>query len=341
MTDPRRGEYARFLAEVKKRILNARLGTARSVNRGLIGLYWQIGKAIVEKQESSGWGDEVIPRLARDLQGQFPGVRGFSRSNLFYMRKLFLIYREKGNCPDAIGQLPWSHNLLILNKIEDPNERHWYVEQSLENGWSSRILDYQIDSRLYQRQAGSLKDCNFPKTLPRPQSDLAQELLKDPYHFDFLGLGPKAKERDLERALVDQLSRFLLELGVGFAFVGRQYRLEVAGKDYSIDLLFYHLRLRCLVAIDLKMEDFRPEDAGQMSFYLSALDDRVRHPADQPSVGLILCKSKDRTTVEYSLRDSGKPIGVSAYRLTSSLPSELQGALPTIKQLERELEMPT
>lgn len=230
---------------------------------------------------------------------------------------------------------------MILNKIDDHEERLWYVRETARNGWSRSVLEHQIESGLFHRQVTAPKDCNFARVLPRPQSDLAQELLKDPYHFDFLGLGPRTRERDLERGLIDHLREFLIELGVGFAYVGSQYRLEVASKEYFVDLLFYHLRLRGLVAIDLKMEEFKPGDAGQMNFYLSALDDLVKRPEDQPSIGIILCKSKDRTTVEYALRDTAKPIGVSAYRLTSSLPRELQDSLPTLEQLERELERPS
>ena len=332
-----RSEYTRFLADVKKRIATAQLRATSSLNQHLVLHYWQVGKAIVNKQEAAGWGDEIIPRLSADLGREFPGMKGFSRSNLFSMRKFFTTYRDD-NCPTAVGQLPWSLNILILNKIDNPEERLWYLNEALRNGWSRRVLDHQIDSGLYHRQARAAKDCNFSRVLPRLHSELAQELLKDPYHFDFLGLGPQAKERDLENALVEHLEEFLLELGVGFALIGRQHRLDVGGKEYRIDLLFYHLRLRSLVAIDLKMEEFKPGDAGQMSFYLSALDDLVKHPLDLPSIGLILCKSKDRTTVEYSLRDTARPIGVSAYRLTTSLPQELRDALPTIEQLERELE---
>ncbi|HLF06490.1 MAG TPA: PDDEXK nuclease domain-containing protein [Thermoplasmata archaeon] len=338
---PSRSEYARFLAEITRRVATAHLRAAVTVNEKLLDLHWQIGKAIVDRQENAGWGDEVILRLAEDLKREFPGTRGFSRSNLFSMRQWYLAYRDSGISPTAIGQIPWGHNLLILNRIEDLEQRLWYVQETVRNGWSRSVLGHQIETDLYRRQAAATKDCNFARVLPRPQSDLAQELLKDPYQFDFLGLGTKIRERDLERALIDHLREFLIELGVGFAYVGSQYRLEVARKEYFIDLVFYHLRLRSLVAIDLKMEESRPGDAGQMSFYLSALDDLVKSPEDRPSIGIILCKSKDRTTVEYSLRDTSKPIGVSAYRLTNALPRELQESLPTLEQLERELERPS
>lgn len=336
--EPTRPEYARLLAEIRKRIRVSQLKTACSLNKHLLELYWQIGRTIAERQETSGWGDEVITRLAIDLKREFPTTQGFSRTNLFSMRKWYQAYRAAGISPALAGLIPWSHNLLIVNEIKDEDERAWYVQQTIRNGWSKRALSHQIEGRLYQRQARTEKDCNFGRVLPRPQSDLAEELLKDPYHFDFLGIGPDVRERDLERALVDHLREFLIELGIGFAFVGRQYPVQVAGRDYALDLLFYHLRLRCLVAIDLKMDAFEPEDAGKMNFYLSALDDLVKYPQDGPSIGIILCKSKDRTTVEYSLRDTAKPIGVSAYRLTTSLPREMQQSLPTLEQLEHELE---
>jgi len=333
----RGSEYSSFFTDIKERIQASQLRAASSLHGQLLDLYWQIGKTIVEQQESRGWGDAVLDRLSSDLKRSFPEMRGFSRSNLFGIRQFYLAYRLVGNCPTAVGQISWSHNLLLLNRVNLPEERAWYAEQTVIHGWSRRVLEHQISSGLYDRQATPLKDHNFDRTLPEPQSDLARELLKDPYHFDFLDLGSKMKERDLERALISHLQEFLLELGAGFAFIGRQYALEVAGHDYYIDLLFYHLSLRSLVAIDLKMESFRPEHAGKMNFYLSALDDRVRHGSDRPSIGILLCKEKDRTTVEYALRDTAKPIGVSAYRLTSTLPKELRGSLPTLEQFDRQL----
>jgi predicted nuclease of restriction endonuclease-like (RecB) superfamily len=308
-----------------------------SLNREMLALYWEIGRAIVERQEQAGWGDAVIDRLARDLGKEFPTLKGFSRRNLFLMRQCYLAYRNSPNCATAVAQIPWSHNMLILNGLSDPKEREWYLDQTLRNHWSRNHLRHLIETGLYQRQALPSKSHNFDRTLPPPQSDLAQELLKDPYHFDFLDLGPRVRERDLERALTEHLREFLLELGVGFAFMGSRFRLEVGGRDYFVDLLFYHLRIRCHVAIDLKMDEFSAEDAGKMNFYLSALDDRIRRPEDGPTIGIILCRDKDGTTVEFALRDTAKPIGVSEYRLTSRLPRELRDCLPSAARLRAEL----
>jgi predicted nuclease of restriction endonuclease-like (RecB) superfamily len=252
------------------------------------------------------------------------------------MRGLYLPYRQRPEVvPQLVAQLPWGHNILLLEKIKDDSERDWYMRQTIEHGWSRNVLVHQIESKLYDRQGKA--QSNFTRTLPTPQSDLAQQLLKDPYNFDFLTLGDDAHERDLERGLLDHIRSFLLELGVGFAFVGSQYHLEIGDRDFYIDLLFYHLKLRCFVVIDLKMTEFEPEFTGKMNFYLSAVDDLLRHPEDAPSIGLILCKSRNNVIVEYTLRDTGKPIGISAYELTRSLPEKLQGNLPTIEELENEL----
>jgi len=332
-------EYSHFLGEIQSDIRSARLRSFSSLNQHLLELYWRIGRSIAQRQEAQGWGDAVIHRLSIDLRRLFPDQSGFSKTNLFRMRQFFKAYRHVGIIPNALGIIPWSHHLLLLDKSETLDERTWYAEQILAQGWSHRVLAHQIESRLYQRQGTSIKDHNFERTLPPAQSDLAKEILKDPYHFDFLGIGPDMRERDLERALIHHVQEFLLELGTGFAFIGRQYAIDVAGTDYFIDLLFFHLRLRSLIAIDLKLEAFRPEHAGKMNFYLSALDDRLRHEHDSPSIGILLCKEKDRTTVEYALRDTAKPIGVSAYRLTTRLPKELKGILPDLEQFERTLRI--
>jgi predicted nuclease of restriction endonuclease-like (RecB) superfamily len=328
-------DYARLLADVKSRVDHARLRAAASLNEATLRLYWDIGRLIVEPQEKEGWGEAVIARLARDLKNAYPDARGFSARNLAQMRQLFAAYRRVPNFADASAKLPWSHNLLILNRIKDDSARRWYVREAAQNGWSLRTLRHQIDTDLYRRQALAPKTHIFRQTLPPPRSDLAEELLKDPYRFDFAGLAPHARERDLERALVSRLRDFLLELGVGFAFVGRQYRLEVGGREHFIDLLFYHLRLRSFVAIDLKMGEFEPADLGQMNFYLSALDDLARHAEDLPSIGLILCREKHRMTVEYALRDTEKPIGVAEWR---TVPQSLRGNLPSPEDLAAELQ---
>lgn len=289
----------------------------------------------MERQEQAGWGDEVLVRLSRDLQREFPEMQGFSRTNLYRMRAFHLAWRDQSEfVPQAVGQIPWGHNQIIIEKLKDSVEREWYIRQTLEYGWSRNVLRHHIDTQLYQRQAKARKTTNFAATLPPPQSDLVEQTIKDEDIFDFLTLRQGAHERELERALVERIRDFLLELGAGFAFLGNQYHLEVGGQDFYIDLLFDHHRLRCLVAIDLKMGDFQPADAGQINFYLSALDDLVRHADDQPSVGIILCKGKNRTVAEYALRDLRKPLGVA----TTKLPAKLAGAIPSPDEFARLLD---
>lgn len=263
-------------------------------------------------------------------------MKGFSARNLKYVRAFAQAYPDEEFVQQLVAQIPWGHNVRILDAVKDSEERKWYVEQTIQYGWSRNILVHQIESALYHRQGKAVT--NFERTLPKPQSELAQQLLKDPYNFDFLSLGEEAQERDLEKALIEQIRKFLLELGVGFAFMGSQYHLEVGDQDFYIDLLFYHVRLRCYVVIDLKIEEFKPEFSGKMSFYVSAVDDLLRHPDDKPTIGMILCKTKNQTIVEYALRDMNKPIGVSTYQLRDALPEQLQGSLPTIEQLEAQLE---
>lgn len=341
--------YHDFLEDLKNRIRAAQVKAALSVNRELIRLYWDIGRSIIERQRTEGWGKAVVERLASDLQKAFPGIGGFSPQNVWYMRAFYMAWTEEvrklqqpvgeldaQNLPRAVAEIPWGHNLQLLSKLKTPDLRLWYAKMAVEHGWSRAVLVHQIESGLYERQGKALT--NFKRTLPPPQSDLAQETIKDPYTFDFLTLGPKARERDLEQGLLDHLQRFLIELGVGFAFVGRQVHMEVGNEDFYIDLLFYHLRLRCYVVIELKTGAFKPEYAGKMNFYLSAVDDRLRHKDDQPSVGIILCKSKNHLIAEYALRDANKPIGVAAYKLTKALPEKLKGTLPSPEELEEELE---
>ena len=340
--------YPQFLEDLKFRIRTAQIKAALAVNSELIGLYWYIGKSIIERQRAEGWGKSVVERLAADLQREFPGVGGFSRQNVWYMRAFYLAWTEQvsnlqravgdldgKNLPRVVGEIPWGQNLELLAKLKDPIQRLWYAQKAIEHGWSRPVMVLQIESGLYERQGKAVT--NFKRTLPPPQSDMAQQALKDPYAFDFLTLAEGAHERQLEQGLLDHIQQFLLELGVGFAFVGRQVHLEVEKEDFYIDLLFYHLRLRCFVVIELKNTQFKPEYAGKMNFYLSAVDDRLRHKDDQPSVGIILCKSRKRLIVEYALKDTHKPIGVSAYKLSKALPEKLKGTLPTIKELEEEL----
>lgn len=328
--------YGELLEGLKARIRSAQLRAALAVNRELVLLYWQIGREILARQREQGWGARVVERLAEDLRSEFPGMTGLSRTNLMYMRAFAEAYPDEAIVQQLVGQIPWGHNLALLNKLEDPEVRVWYAARALEFGWSRNVLVHQIESRLHERQGSAVT--NFGRTLPAPQSDLARDLIRDPYHFDFLQLGPEARERDLEHALLLHLRSILLELGVGFAFVGNQFRLEVGGQDYYIDLLFYHLRLRCYVVIELKMGAFRPEDSGQMSFYLSAVDDLLRHPDDLPTIGLILCKERNRVVVEYALRGLEKPVGVARYHLTERLPEPLRSSLPSVEELEREME---
>ncbi|MEH2418436.1 PDDEXK nuclease domain-containing protein [Nostoc sp.] len=328
--------YEDFLTELKTRIYSAQLRAAVAVNKELVLLYWQIGRDILNRQQQQGWGAKVINRLAADLQKAFPEMKGFSLRNLKYMRAFAEAYPDEELVQQVVALIPWGHNVRILDTIKDQTERLWYAQQTIEYGWSRNVLVHQIESKLYHPQGKATT--NFNRTLPQPQSQLAQQLLKDPYTFDFLNLGEDFLERDLERPLINHIRDFLLELGVGFAFVGSQYHLEIGGEDFYIDLLFYHLRLRCYIVIDLKIEEFKPEFSGKMNFYVSAVDDLLRHPDDQPTIGMILCKSKNKVIAEYSLRDMHKPISVSVYQLKDTLPEPLQGNLPTIEQLEAELE---
>jgi predicted nuclease of restriction endonuclease-like (RecB) superfamily len=328
--------YDDFLRDLKERIRAAQVRAALAVNSDLVLLYWRVGRDILAEQQERGWGAKVIDRLAADLRRAFPEAKGFSPRNLKYMRALAEAYPEEEFVQQVVAQIPWGHNLKILEAVSDSAAREWYIRETIEHGWSRSVLVHQIESGLYSRQGKALT--NFERTLPAPQSELAGQLLKDPYTFDFLTLGEDALERDLERGLLDHVRQFLLELGVGFALVGSQYHLEVGGQDFYIDLLFYHLRLRCYVVIDLKVSEFQPEFAGKMSFYLSAIDEQLKHKDDEPSIGIILCKTKNRVIVEYTLRDTNKPMGVSTYQLTESLPKQLKGSLPTVEELEAELK---
>lgn len=347
-------DYQDYLAQLKERIRSAQVKAALAVNRELVLLYWEIGRDILQRQAQQGWGTKVIDQLAKDLKQEFPEMSGFSARNLKYMRAFaeaypdgsivqqpaaqltdeLIVQQAAGQITggqlvqEVLSRIPWFHNCVLLDKVKDPAERLWYAQQTIENGWSRNVLVHQIESNLYARQGQAIT--NFNLALPPTQSDLAQQLLKDSYVFDFLSLGQEAKERDLERGLLLHLQRFMLELGKGFAFVGSQYHLEVGGQDFYLDLLFYHLKLRCYVVIDLKMGDFQPEYAGEMGFYLAAVDDLLRHPEDRQSIGLVLCKSSNKVIVEYSLRDMSKATGVSNYQILE--------ALPTVAQLEAELK---
>lgn len=331
--------YAELLEDLKARIRSAQTRAGLAVNRELVLLYWETGRQILFRQDKEGWGAKVIERLARDLSAEFPDIRGFSSRNLKYMRAFAETYQDKQFVQQVVAQIPWGHNVRILDHVKESTQREWYIRRTIQHGWSRNVLVHQIESSLYGRQGKVIT--NFDRTLPAPQSELALQVLKDPYVFDFLSIGEEAKERDLEKALLEQIRVFLFELGVGFAFVGSQYHLEVGGEDFYIDLLFYHLRLRCFVVIELKVGEFQPEYAGKMNFYLSAVDDILRHKDDHPSIGIILCKAKNKVIAEYALRDTRKPIGVSGYKLTETLPKNLKGELPSIKELETSLSAST
>lgn len=329
--------YAQLLAALKERIRTARLKAAVSINQELILLYWQIGRDILLRQATEGWGARVIDRLATDLRRDFPEMTGLSPRNLKYMRAFAEAFPEPEIVQQPVAQLPWGHAIKLVEAVKEPAERLWYATQAVEHSWSRNVLVHQIESRLFDRRGKALT--NFARTLPAPQSDLAQELIKDPYSFDFLSLGPEISERELERGLLEHLRALILELGKGFAFVSSQHHLEVGGQDYYLDLLFYHLRLRCFVVVELKIEDFKPEFAGKMNFYLSAVDDQLRHAADAPSIGIILCKGKNEVVVEYALRDSVKPMGIAEYRLSTALPEPLQAQLPTVAEFARDFPL--
>jgi len=345
-------EYAPLLAEIKARVQAARIKAGLAANRELLALYWDIGRLILDRQHSEGWGAKVIDRLAADLQREFPGRQGFSTRNLKYMRAFAEAWPETIGLRRTVArtdrrvaaivqqpaaQLPWSHHCLLLDKLDSPTDRLWYAAKAVEHGWSRHVLALQIEAGLHTRQGRAVT--NFKATLPPAHSDLAQSITKDPYLFDFLSLREDTNERVIEEGLIAKAEKFLLELGAGFALVGRQVPIEVGGQDFYLDLLFYHLKLRCFVVIDLKTREFTPEAAGKMNFYLSAVDDRFRQPGDPPSIGLILCRSKNRVMAEYALRDLSKPIGVSGYvtKLVDALPKTLKGAVPSVAELEKGL----
>jgi predicted nuclease of restriction endonuclease-like (RecB) superfamily len=327
--------YADWLAELKTRIHAAQQRAALAVNRELVLLYWQIGRDILARQAEQGWGAKVIDRLAADLRTAFPDMKGFSPRNLKYMRAFAEAWPNEQFVQQAVAQLPWGHNLVLLDRLPGPETRKWYAAQAIEHNWSRNVLVIHIESRLLERSGAAIT--NFPVTLPAPHSDLARESLKDPYRFDFLGLTDAAQERELEHALVRHVTEFLLELGAGFAFVGRQVLLDVGGEEFFIDLLFYHLKLRCYVVIELKAGKFKPEHLGQLGFYITAVDRQMKAPQDNPTIGLLLCKSKNKVVAEYALGDTSQPMGIAEYKLIDSLPAELQTSLPSIEQIEQEL----
>ena len=328
-------DYKDWLTRLKARIQGTRQQILLAANQSQIQLYHEIGREILQRQEQQGWGAKVIDRLAADLREAFPDMKGFSAANLKYMRYFAQI------CPNcligqqSVDQLPWGHIILLLTKISEPAEREWYAIQTILNGWTRSTLEASIKSQLYHRQGKAIT--NFAERLPVPHADMAAQILKDPYHFDFLGLGDEAHERDIENALIRHITRFLLELGAGFAFIGRQFRLEVGGDEFFIDLLFYHVRLKCYVVVELKATEFKPDHAGQLNFYLSAVDAQIKAPDDKPTIGLLLCKSKNRLVAEYALSGIEKPMGVAEYQLVRALPEPLDTCLPSIEEIEAAL----
>lgn len=361
--------YGSLLGEIKARIRKAQGTAALSVNAEMIAMYWDVGRMILRRQSEEGWGKGVIPRLAADLRNELPDVKGFSERNIGYMIRFAREYEELSilqplvaklggtevapeesdhnlsQLADAsallflqrtVGKIPWSHNILLIEKVKKPWVRLWYVRQTIEQGWSRDLLAAMVQGGAHERH-GSMVN-NFQSRLPAAQSSLAIGLLKDPYLFDFLTIEEPFHERELETSLVRHLEKFLLELGAGFAFVGRQYHLAVSDRDFYLDLLFYHLKLRCFIVIELKKGDFKPEYAGKINFYCSVVDDQLRNESDNPTIGLILCQTKDRILAEYTLRDMHKPIGISEYELTRSLPENFRSALPTVEEIEAELD---
>lgn len=328
-------DYTAWLTDLKARIRNAQTRAAISVNRELVLLYWQIGREILDRQHAQGWGSKVIDGLAHDLCTAFPDMKGFSSRNLKYMRAFAEAWPDEEFVQGVLAQLPWYHQIALLDKLADTETRRWYVVNAIEHGWSRNILVHQIETQLHKREGAALT--NFTKTLPVAQAEIAQQLIKDPCILDFMTLEADAKERDLEKALVSHIQKFMLELGKGFAFIGQQYHMEAGDQDFYLDLLFYNTLLHCYVVIDLKIDDFKPEYAGKMQFYLALVDDKLRREVDQPSIGLILCKSKNGLIVEYALRESSKPMGVAEYQITQALPSSLAEVMPSIEEIELEL----
>ena len=328
-------EYLSIIENIKHEINAAQYRAAVHVNADMLLLYYDIGCVI---NEHKTWGSKFIDNLAADIRLAFPKSKGYSVRNLKYMAKFAETYAEREFVQQVVAQIPWGHNIVILDKVNNLEERKWYIKKSAQNGWSRNVLVHQIESNLYQRQVLAEKVSNFENRLPSPQSDLAVQTMKDPYVFDFIAFNEDMLERDIEQALVRDVTRLLLELGTGFAFLGNQYHLNVGGDDFYIDLLFYNINLRCYVVIELKTGDFKPEYAGKLNFYLSAVDGILKKEQDNPSIGLLLCKSKNNVVAEYSLKDMSKPIGVSEYKITSSLPDNLEKQLPSIEDIQKRIQ---
>jgi predicted nuclease of restriction endonuclease-like (RecB) superfamily len=329
-------EYSSLLGEIKQRIRSAQYEALKAVNKELIALYWDIGRLIVSRQQGKTWGKSIVEQIAKDLQAEFPGISGFSARNIWRMREFYLSYCNSEKLTPLVAEISWTHNLVVMEKCKDVLEREFYIRMTRKYGWSKNVLVHQIESQRYEKTL--LNQNNFERTIPEEVRDHVKLAVKDEYTFQFLELGDEHTERQLEMAILSKVEPFLQEMGGMFTFVGSQYRLEVGSKEYFIDLVLYHRALQCLVAIDLKIGEFVPEYVGKMQFYLAVLDDQVRLPHESFSVGIILCKSKEKTTVEYALKDATKPIGVATYQITSVLPQELKGQLPAPEQVARLLE---
>lgn len=329
-------DYAQLLAEVKERVRSAQYAALKAVNTELVGLYWDLGRMILERQEQAGWGKSVVERLSQDLRREFPGVAGFSVQNLWYMRQFHMEYRGDERLQPLVGEIAWAHNLVIMSKCKAPLEREFYLRMTRKFGWSKNVLIHQIDNQSYEKSLSG--QTNFDQTLTPELRVQAKLAVQDEYTFDFLELAEQHSERELERALITRVEDFLRAMGGRFAFMGSQYRLEVDGREFFLDLLLFHRRLRALVAIELKIGDFQPEFVGKMQFYLTALDRQVRQEDENPSIGIILCKEKSRTIVEYALHDATKPIGVATYQITKTLPKEFKGQLPKPEEIAALLD---
>ncbi|MCF7912126.1 MAG: PDDEXK nuclease domain-containing protein [Candidatus Cloacimonetes bacterium] len=331
-----KSEYFTWISELKSKIHLVRQRVALTINTQLLELYWELGKELYEKQKLSDWGNSFIEHVAVDLRSEFPEIKGFSRRNLYAIRQWFLFYSQKYQfVPQAVAQIPWGHNRLIISKVKNIEEAEFYCNEVIKKGWNRDTLEIQMKNNLFGKMGKSIN--NFANTLPEDRSKLVSQTLKDPYNFDFLKLQDDALEKAIEDELIKNITKFLLELGKGFAFLGSQYKIEISETDYFIDLLFYHLELRCFIVIELKAGKFKPEYAGKMNFYLSAVDSQFRNPEDNQTIGILLCKQKDRIVAEYALRDINKPIGISEYKLTDAIPDNIKTKLPSIEELENEL----
>jgi predicted nuclease of restriction endonuclease-like (RecB) superfamily len=338
MSIEKSNEYKEVISGIKLQIKNSRQKALLAVNEQLLILYWNIGNIILEYQDKSGWGAKVVDSIAKEIKLEFQDLKGFSPRNLKYMRKFALEYNNLEFVQQVVAQIPWSHNVVLMDRIVDVNKRIWYVNKVVENGWSRNVLINQIESNLFERQDSAEKTANFMEKLDAPNNKLALDTLKDPYIFDFITMIEEMNERDIENQLVKKITKLLLELGFGFTFIGNKYKLQIGGDDYYLDLLFYNLKLRCYVVIELKTGKFKPEYAGKLNFYLSAVDNILKTRIDNPSIGIILCKEKNKLVAEYSLKDMTKPIGVSEYKLLEQIPEELKGTLPTIEEIKDTLE---